>query len=412
MKMKTLKLWKPAIVFGLIAAAAKFCDTWFNVNGTGFFLSSEICSAIFMAVLFLLFVLGKIISAPDRKNFVTGKPEKSFFSGLFGFIASVGLVGSGIISMMSLNGAENMLLSTVVCFSSLLAGVVLLYESCISLTGQNGMKNHPLMTLFVPFWAGARLVSLFVDYSKVSIHSTEMFDIFSTSFLLMFLYYQAMYFSEISPKTAIRKMGQYGIIFFVCAAITTADIILKMIFPAPQTTGIDTLIIQPTVSRILICAIDIAFCFYALFLTHSACKKADVKEVENDDEEIDEDTEFLGSLRNMEDDKDDTHSPESILHTTEEVTVKEPEKPSPEPEKPAEVKKEEQPAEKKEPKKTEKPEPTKQQTQVITPSSYSAEDIGLPTEPQVKKETPPPAPKSDDDYNELFKMLDAMSTDE
>ena len=292
--MKIKKLWLPMIILGIIGGAAKICDTCFNVNGNGFFLNSDTCSAVFVISLLLLFAIGFITLITDRKIDIEATPSKSKAAAAFGFIAAVAMVGSGVISLLSLGSSDSLAGSLFGCLLGLVGGIVMIYESCISFTGQNGMMKFPLACLILPLWCCGRLISLFIEYSKVSIHATEMFDVVSTTFLLLFLFYQAMFFAELNPKTAVRRTTLYGYCYFMCSIITTSDIIIKMVNPAdPATTGIDTLVVEPTVSRILTCIIDLAFCGYVIAFIISNAKNALVTEY--DDEDLEE-PEFLGSI--------------------------------------------------------------------------------------------------------------------
>ena len=309
--MKTQKLWLPMIILGIIGGAAKIGDTVFNINGNGFFLSSDVCSLIFIATLILLFIIGFAMTVSDRKLGIEGKPSKCVPAGIFGFLAAVGLFGSGVISLLSLGSSDSLAASFFMCAISLFAGIIMLYESCILFTGHNGLTKHPLATLALPLWACGRLIVLFIEYSKVSIRATEMFDVISAAFLLLFLFYQSMYFAELNPKLSIRRATLYGILFFICALITTADILIKMIFPAPQIAGIDSQVIQPTISRVLSCITDIAFIGYSLFFVISMDKNAKISDEPEDTE--DDDSEFLGRILTSSDESPEELSPEKLF---------------------------------------------------------------------------------------------------
>lgn len=292
--MKINKLWIPMIIFGIIGGVAKICDTVFNVNSVGFILNSDICSAVFVASIVLVWLIGVIMLLADRKVEVSLTPPKSKATGFFGFIAAVSIMGSGIISLLSLGQSESVAGTLIYVFLGIIGGAVMLYESCISFTGHNGMTKFPLATLFLPAWACGRLITLFIQYSKVSIHATEMFDVISVTLLMLFLFYQAMLFAEIGPRTAVRRSTLYGICYVMCGLITTIDIMIKMFSPTPDTGGIDTLVVEPTFGRILVCVTDIAFAAYAVCFIASNARNADIDKFDEDDEY--DDPEFLGAI--------------------------------------------------------------------------------------------------------------------
>lgn len=292
--MKIKYLWLPAIILGIIGAAAKLGDTLLNVNGDGFFLNSDTCNIVFIAVILLTVIIGGFINFSDKTEKIKSSVRKDSLCGIFGFIASVALIGSGVMLLLSAGSTSSFVSSFIMCIFDLFGGAVLLYESCIAFTGHNSMKNVPLLTLGLPVWCCGRFIGLFMEYSKVSIRATEMFDIISVAFLMMFLFYQSMFFAEISDTLAIKRSSLYGIVFVVCGLITTADIIIKMIYPANVIAGTDALIIEPTVSRILSIITDISLCGYAVFFIRDINKSVvkvpveeKVKETKN--ENINED---------------------------------------------------------------------------------------------------------------------------
>ena len=279
--MKLKFLWLPMIILTLVGGAAKICDTLFNVNGDGFFLSSTACNFIFIISLVLLLILGYALSIADRKKTFTAAPVKDNLCGIFGFIASVSLIGGGVISILNLGTSKALAGDLIVCLLTLFGGAVLLFESCISFTGHNSMAKMPVLALAVPLWCCARFIALFVSYSKVSVHATEMFDIIFVALLLMFLFYQSMFFAQINVSTAVKKTIVYGMPFLMGALVVTVDIIIKMM--SPQTvSNVDTYIVEPTISRIISCIGDLALCGYAVCLMKDIMKNA---KVETDDTE-------------------------------------------------------------------------------------------------------------------------------
>ena len=269
--MKLKFLWLPMVILTLIGGAAKICDTLFNLNGDGFFLNSTVCNFIFIISLALLLILGFVLSIADRKKNFTATPVKDTLCGIFGFIASVSLIGGGVISTLSLGTSSSLAGDLIVCILTLFGGAVLLFESCISFTGHNSMAKMPVLTLAVPLWCCARFITLFVSYSKVSVHATEMFDIIFVALLLMFLFYQSMFFAQINVSTAVRKTIVYGMPFLMGALVVTIDIIIKMTMPQ-TVSNVDTYIVEPTITRIISCVGDLALCGYAVCLMKDIMK--------------------------------------------------------------------------------------------------------------------------------------------
>ncbi len=259
--MKLKKIWIPALILTLVGLTFKIGDTLFNLNGSGFFLSSDVCNIIVGCAFILLYIIGFVMSAADRKKQFVSEPSKNMICGVFGFMASVMIIGVGVVQLLTWNGVnivENIL--------AVAAGFVLLYESCISFTGSNGMKKIPVVALIVPIWTCMRFVSLFVEYTTKSLKAVELFDIIEVAFLMLFLYYQSMYFAGVNNRLSVRRAPVYGSVFIMTGLIVVVDMFIKM-FTGPQTvTNVDTQIVQPTIINIMTLVGDFFLCIYAFLM--------------------------------------------------------------------------------------------------------------------------------------------------
>jgi len=267
--MTLKKLWIPMLILTVIGGGIKICDTVFNVYGNGFIFSSVVCNWIFGISALILLLTGWIMGIADMKKVFEVQPQKSIFSGIFGFIASVAVISSGIISLLSENP------DMIRCILAIAGGGVLLYESCISFTGHNGMTKIPVVSLLVPIWCCSRFMGLFIEYTHRSVAATEIFDIVAAAALLMFLFYQAMFFSGINNASAVRRSTIYAMVFVMLGLTVSADLFIKMSMPSNAVEGIDSEIVMPTLSNILTYAGDIALAIYAVFFSLSNIKAAD-----------------------------------------------------------------------------------------------------------------------------------------
>ncbi len=268
--MKLRKLLIPAVILTALGFVVKLCDTLLNVNGTGFFLNSDVCNITVACSFMLLFVIGFALSIADRKKQFVSEPSKNVACGVFGFIASIMLIGGGVVQLLSWNGAnivENIL--------AIAAGFVVLYESCISFTGSNGMKKIPVVALIVPIWSVMRFVSLFIDYTTKSLKAVELFDIVEVAFLMLFLYYQSMYFAGVNNKLAARRLPVYGSVFIMLGLIVSTDLFIKMFTGTNEVTNVDTQIVLPTITNIMTLVGDLAFCVYAFLLIRDTINHAE-----------------------------------------------------------------------------------------------------------------------------------------
>ena len=405
--MKLKFLWLPMVILTLIGGTAKICDTLFNVNGDGFFLNSTSCNFIFIISLALLLIVGFVLSIADRKKTFTAAPVKDTLCGIFGFIASVSLIGGGVISMLNLGNSSSLAGDATVCILTLFGGAVLLFESCISFTGHNSMTKMPVLTLAVPLWCCARFIDLFVDYSKVSVHATEMFDIIFVALLLMFLFYQSMFFAQINVSTAVRKTIVYGMPFLMGALVVTIDIIIKMVIPQTA-SNVDTYIVEPTITRIISCIGDLALCGYAVCLMKDIIKSVrnnpSDTTVNGDNPELKAETNSVSksSSRIIVDEPTDeikTTVAEPVKEIKPETTAAEPVK---------EIKPETTAAE---PVKEIKPETTAAEpVKEIKSETTAAEPVKTEKTIPDNSATVQSNSCTDSAYDEIFKMLDEMSS--
>ena len=160
--MKVCKLWLPALLLGLVGGAALICDTIFNGTGKGFFLNSDVCAAVFVISLALLVIIGFVMSAMSRNvGLESTSPGKNPGAGIFGFITSASIIGIGVITILSFSTADSQLFAGITAVLSVFGGIVLLYESCISFTGHNGMVKRPLLSFGPVLWCCAT-ISMFL----------------------------------------------------------------------------------------------------------------------------------------------------------------------------------------------------------------------------------------------------------
>ena len=105
--------------------------------------------------------------------------------------------------------------------------------------------------------------------------------------LLMFLFYQSMFFAGINNTGAVRKSTVYAMVYIMLGLTVAIDLFIKMSMPSNAVSGIDSEVVMPTLSNILTYAGDISLCVYALFFSLSNIKVADKTAVipEPDEEE-------------------------------------------------------------------------------------------------------------------------------
>ncbi len=253
----------PLIILLLIGGGLKLCQTIFAANSMDFFLSADMTTLCVACCIVLMLVITIIFSLCDRKKSVVNHISKNIPAAIFGFVATVAILGTSALKVISLVtvGSDSIFGDILSIFIALFGGVVLLYENCMLFTGINKMKNFQLLTLCVPLWFCSRLVTMYAEYSTVAIRQTEIFDIVAVAFMAIFFYHQSVHFAELHEKRTPVKLFIFGMPMVLCSFIYTADMITKGIL---TNTWTDSAIVQYVG--------DIAVALYALCLMYGAVK--------------------------------------------------------------------------------------------------------------------------------------------
>ena len=423
--MNLRKLLIPAILLTLVGGTVQICDTLLNVYGNGFFMNSRACHITVAVCFLLLYLIGFVFSMTDRKKNFHAEPSKNFLCGAFGFLAAVMITGIGVVSLLTFSTSH--LVGDIL---AILAGLLLLYESCISFTGQNGLTKLPILALLLPAWSCIRFIYSFKEYTQRSLHASELFDIIEIGFLIMFLFYQAMFFAGINNKVAVRRSVVYGTVFMMLALIVPIDMLIKMSYGSSSVTdpNVDKLVVEANLLNIMTYIGDLALCGYAFFFTREILKTSRKNLVEAPEDTDDENdvllaktvsgkTEPKGKTEVLDlsgnDQKESgkkeksTDTKDGLLELMEEPAAENNKKSKSEKheEKPAkakpEIKAEEKPAKAKpEIKAGEKAKKVLSQTE-----QAPADDVFLP---KVAEPVKTVASSDEDAYAELFDMLDNM----
>lgn len=262
--MKIKHTWLPMILLLLAGGGLKLCHTVFAANSADFFLSADMTNFVFGGCVAAMLIITFLVSLADKKVQIVNRVSKNIPAAIFGFIASISILGIAALKVIELvtNGSESLVGDVASVFIALFGSVVLLYESCILFTGINKLATMPLLALCVPLWYCSRTISLFAEYSKTSIRSTEIFDFVAVVLMLLFFYHQSVYFAQLKEKRSPIKLFIFGMPMVLCTLVAVADMIVKSFL---NNTWSDMLIVQYVG--------DIAVSFYALFLMYGSLKE-------------------------------------------------------------------------------------------------------------------------------------------
>ena len=277
--MNLRKIWIPALLLTLLGGTVKLCDTIFTVQGNTFFLNSFASNCFFGVCLVMLYIIGLGMSASDRKKKFRAKVKKNYICGCAGFVASVMIIASGIITQLTQTSGVS-----IECIMSIAAGGILLYESCISFTGHNGMKKAPILGLIMPVWCTLRFIALYGQNNQKSLVSMEWFDVIYTAILILFLFYHSMLLADVNHSQALRRTAVYGTCFIAAAVVACTDMFIRM-GNQPVRDNVDKLIVEPTLVNLMTYIGDLALCVYAALFIRDMLKSAEDTIVDEDDDE-------------------------------------------------------------------------------------------------------------------------------
>lgn len=253
----------PLIILLLIGGGLKLCQTIFAAHSIDFFLSADMTTLCVACCIGLMLIIATILSMCDHKKPVTNHVTKNIPAAIFGFVATIAILGTSALKVITLvtAGSDSIFGDILSIFISLFGGIILLYENCILFTGINKMKNMQLLALCVPLWFCSRLVTMYADYSRIAIRQTEIFDIVAVALMAIFFFHQSVYFAELPEKRSPVKLFVFGTPMALCTLISTADMITKNVI---NNSWADYLIVQYVG--------DIAIAFYAVCLMYGALK--------------------------------------------------------------------------------------------------------------------------------------------
>lgn len=153
--------------------------------------------------------------------------EKNIFCGIFAGISGILMILSSIFDFVNNLGKFD-LKSFFLTLTLLLSGIVFLIFANLHITGNNFFIKTPLLSLLPTIWAGTRLVFLFLKHSVVVEGTVDMFDIFSSIFLMLFFFTQSKLLSSINGKKLVSKLFAYGLSSVIMLLLYNIPALLNM----------------------------------------------------------------------------------------------------------------------------------------------------------------------------------------
>lgn len=248
------------IVLIITAVASLGLGVWRSIviNGGGeFFLDKSIYSIVIFGLIILGFIVGAVLTIIDRETPQNYDIEKNFFAGFFGLLISICYITHGILGFMNIADIpedNNVIFYIITNLFEILAGGVFIMESVSSLVGRNLLKTKPLLTIVVPIMFAIRLINKFFVYTKISVQSSEMFDIVAIAITALFIYYHAVMFAGLK-KSCVKSLFLFGVPMICASFASGADIAVSAILAD-----------EFSINDMIMTVSDMLMCLYAVSL--------------------------------------------------------------------------------------------------------------------------------------------------
>lgn len=256
------------IALAIAAVASLGLGTWqavVNAQGGEFFLNKSSYSLVIFGITIFTFIFGAVLTIIDRETPRTYNIGKNFLAGFFGLLISVCYISDGIIGFTVLSDQSNMVLFIITKLLEIFAGGVFLAESVSFIVGKNLLRSKPLLTIIVPIMFAFRLIMLFFEYTKISVQSSEMFDIVAVAVASLFMYYHAVMFAGLK-KSCVKSLFLFGAPMLCACLASGTDIVISAVLAG-----------EFSISAMIMTVADTLLCFYAICLlaeiTHKAGKQ-------------------------------------------------------------------------------------------------------------------------------------------
>lgn len=268
------------IVLIITAVTSLGLGVWRSIviNGGGeFFLDKSLYSIVIFGLIILGLIVGAVLTIIDRETPQNYDIEKNFFAGFFGLLISICYITHGILGFMNIADIpedNNVIFYITTNLFEILAGGVFIMESVSSLVGRNLLKTKPLLTIVVPIMFAIRLINKFFDYTKISVQSSEMFDIVAIAIAALFIYYHAVMFAGLK-KSCVKSLFLFGVPMICASFASGADVAVSAVLAG-----------EFSINNMIMTVSDMLMCLYAVSLLAEITGKVGKQYLHKQEEEL------------------------------------------------------------------------------------------------------------------------------
>ena len=159
-----------------------------------------------------LFVLCFLISLFDRKTAPVYPVKKNIIAGILAILSGVLVLGTSLSRLVNMAGdSDYYIISLITAILSVPAAIAFVLISKVHFVGKSIVSGISGLFIFPTLWSCAKLVSMFLAATKVSISATDMTSLFCYIFITLYLFSHSMIVSRIKGRNPVKSCFIYGL---------------------------------------------------------------------------------------------------------------------------------------------------------------------------------------------------------
>lgn len=214
--------WIPFIPITVLSVVLRVYQLLFIQKGvdTGF-LTSDAIWLIYACMVAVLFIVLAILSVADKKTSPNYTPKTNILGGIFAILTGAALIYSvGYnVGAFSADSGTFSVSGFVDVFFGILGCIALEFMGFSSLTGKNIAKKMGVFSVAAPLWCCVKMVTTFISYTKQSVNSRDMTNLFVMAFLTLALFNISMLYQNVKTKNPVKGAILYGMPGFVVTIV-------------------------------------------------------------------------------------------------------------------------------------------------------------------------------------------------
>ena len=208
--MKLRSMWIIFIVSLLVTLPMRIYQVLFLVDPeTGFYTNLSVFSNILSVLLAASVVIMAVLCFKNCPN----KQYKAFKSTLLTVVSAIsglGMIILFVFSFLSASQAEKSLPDAIMTILGICSGIIFITAAYNFAVGENLFEKFELIALIPSLWGCAYLVKLFLECVSTVNIAENVYNTFTVSFLLLYLFTQAKLFTGIENEKSGKMIYVFG----------------------------------------------------------------------------------------------------------------------------------------------------------------------------------------------------------